>query len=120
MFARPGIRIASALALVVLVLIAALVMVGTEERDGLVTRRLPAETPPRNAAITTSPSAAQRSAASPEDRGEALPYEPAPDEILIDDASGVVPSADLDPDPMLIPEGRTPEPIIGPGAASSE
>jgi hypothetical protein len=123
MLAKPGLRILAALMLVVVALLAALLAVGTEESGGLVTQRLQPALP-QNAPPYTSakPSRETRRPAPP-----AMPmadepaydelYEPDVEEPLVDEATGIDPSADVPPEPMLDPEGFMPEPMSEPDAA---
>ncbi|WP_156839623.1 hypothetical protein [Novosphingobium aquimarinum] len=121
MLAKPGLRILAALVLMVVVLIAALLAVGTEDRGGLVTQGL--QSAPREIAtaqaLSPSPREARKAApvAMPmADEAAAEEHYEGLEETLVDDATGVDPSADVPPEPMLVPEGLTPEPMIEPGA----
>jgi len=126
MLMRPGLRIALAIAFVVIVLIATWIAVGSENNGGLVTNavRPASDADDRSYADgramagkhPSAPASATSGSSIPE--AEALLYEQDSDDILVDEATGVEPSADLPPEPMVVPEGNEPEPMLGPDDTS--
>lgn len=120
MMMKPGIRIAFAIVVVVIVLIATWLAVGTEDSGGPMAEAVQsASMREPEAAGEEFPSAMTSAVAAPLPReAEPPPYEQSLDDILIDEATGVEPSADIAPDPMIVPEGLAPEPMLEPNEAS--
>lgn len=116
MLMRPGFRIAIALGLVAIVLIAAWLVVGTEDNGGVLAEGL--QPPSSDATSAVAPGPLSKITEPPAPLGDELPFGESLNDSLIDEATGVVPSADLPPEPMIIPDGLEPEPMLEPNDAA--
>ncbi|PEQ11575.1 hypothetical protein B2G71_15710 [Novosphingobium sp. PC22D] len=124
MTAGSGNRVLFSLAIAVVVLVVVAIAIGTEEREGPLLTSVRSATN-GSGVVSTRAGASDAAPAAARDTGPAIEATPeerdgtqvefAEDDFLIDDASGVDPTADVPPEPMVNPSGTLPEPS-GPDA----